>query len=137
MNFEITYKGQLRCEAQHIYSGTLIETDAPIDNKGKGERFSPTDLVVNALATCILTTIAIKEEQLGYDMIGTKVYATKIMEDNPRRIGKITLDFLFPATLDNSEKNVAIIQRIAHACPVHHSLNPNIQVAVDFKWAAK
>src|ERR1700741_3905856 len=100
MTSQIIYKGELRSTATHIQSGTMIETDAPTDNQGKGERFSPTDLVATALGTCMVTTMAIKARTLDIRLDGTRLEITKIMVSDPRRIGKIIAHVFFPAGLN-------------------------------------
>ena len=97
MTSQIIYKSDLRTEAIHIQSGTQIETDAPTDNQGKGERFSPTDLVVVAVGTCMVTTMGIKARSMNLALDGTRVEVTKIMVPDPRRIGKIIATVYFPA----------------------------------------
>src|SRR5258707_15556618 len=99
MTSTVIYEGDLRTVATHLQSGTSIETDAPVDNQGKGERFSPTDLVATALAACMATTMGIKSRDLQVDLIGMKVSALKIMKPDPRRIAGINIVFQFPDTL--------------------------------------
>src|SRR5690242_5750391 len=98
MTASIVYKGQLRCECTHLQSSTLIETDAPTDNRGKGQRFSPTDTVCVALGTCIITTMAIKASDMNIDLADTAISVTKHMLSDPRRIGKIDVTLNFPAS---------------------------------------
>ena len=99
MTANIIYKGTLRCEATHIQSGSMIETDAPTDNRGKGERFSPTDLLCVSLATCIATTMGIKANDMNIDLTSTAVDVTKHMLPDPRRVAKIEVNLLMPAAL--------------------------------------
>lgn len=134
MTTSILYKGDLRCECVHIQSGTVIETDAPTDNRGKGERFSPTDTVCVALGTCIITTIGIRANDMQVDLAGTKLAVTKHMFSEPRRIGKIDVLIKFPASLDLSEKDRLLFQKIGDNCPVMKSLHPDIQVTIDYLW---
>lgn len=134
MTASILYKGDLRCECVHIQSGTVIETDAPTDNRGKGERFSPTDTVCVALGTCIITTIGIRANDMQVDLAGTKLAVTKHMFSEPRRIGKIDVLIQFPASLDLSEKDRLLFQKIGDNCPVMKSLHPDIQVTIDYQW---
>ncbi|MBS1732570.1 MAG: OsmC family protein [Bacteroidetes bacterium] len=134
MTASILYKGDLRCECVHIQSGTVIETDAPTDNRGKGERFSPTDTVCVALGTCIITTIGIRANDMQVDLAGTKLAVTKHMFSEPRRIGKIDVSIQFPASLDLSEKDRLLFQKIGDNCPVMKSLHPDIQVTIDYQW---
>src|SRR6187551_1573558 len=103
MTASIVYKGNLRCECTHVQSGTVIETDAPTDNRGRGERFSPTDTVCVALGTCIITTIGIRANDMQLDLAGTRLSITKHMENNPRRIAKIEISIQFPEKLNLPE----------------------------------
>jgi putative redox protein len=125
------YEGQLRTQATHVASGTIIQTDAPVDNHGRGEAFSPTDLVGTALGTCILTTMAIVAERHSIDLVGSTVEVKKIMsQEPPRRIAQFDVDLTLPATL--SEADRALLERVAHTCPVALSLNPEIRQEVRF-----
>ncbi len=125
------YEGQLRTQATHVASGTSIQTDAPVDNHGRGEAFSPTDLVGTALGTCILTTMAIVAERHNVDLVGSTVDVKKIMsQEPPRRIAQFDVDLYLPATL--SEADRALMERVAHTCPVALSLNPEIRQEVRF-----
>ena len=127
------YEGQLRTEATHVASGTVIQTDAPVDNHGRGEAFSPTDLVGTALGTCILTTMAIVAERHQIDLTGSTVQVKKIMsQDAPRRIAQLDVDLQLPASL--SESNRALLERVAHTCPVALSLNPEIRQEIQFSY---
>ncbi|MFM2359498.1 MAG: hypothetical protein RLY16_1491 [Bacteroidota bacterium] len=132
MTASIIYQGDLRCDAIHLQSKTTIETDAPTDNRGKGERFSPTDLVCTALATCMVTTMAMKAGDMGLDMKGTTVEVTKHMYADPRRIGKIDVTLTFAPGLDLSEKDRTILQRIGDHCPVLKSLHPDVEVNIQY-----
>ncbi len=134
MTASIVYKGHLRCECTHIQSGTIIETDAPTDNRGKGERFSPTDTLCVALATCVVTTMALKANDMEIDLSGTSIAVTKHMLSDPRRIGKIDVILTFPAALQLDEKDRTILQRIGDNCPVMKSLHPNLEVNVEYKY---
>ncbi|MCY1659405.1 OsmC family protein [Chryseobacterium sp. SL1] len=124
MTSKVTYIGDLRCSAEHLQSGTLIESDAPTDNHGKGEKFSPTDLCATSLAECALTTIAIlgKEKKINID--GAYCNLQKIMKGEPRRIGEIVCNFVFPNSYSDKEK--AFIEETAHNCPVAKSLHPDL-----------
>ena len=125
------YEGQLRTQATHVASGTSIQTDAPVDNHGRGEAFSPTDLVGTALGTCILTTMAIVAERHNVDLVGSTVDVKKIMsQEPPRRIAQFDVDLYLPAAL--SEADRALMERVAHTCPVALSLNPEIRQEVRF-----
>jgi uncharacterized OsmC-like protein len=130
----ITYEGNLRTVATHLQSGTVIETDAPVDNQGKGERFSPTDLVATALGNCMLTIMGIKARDMNVDLEGTKIDVTKIMVTEPRRIGEIKVIFNFPESVKADEKQKVILERAAMTCPVIESLNPDLRKSVEFNW---
>jgi uncharacterized OsmC-like protein len=134
MTSEIIYKGNLRCEATHLQSGTLIETDAPVDNHGKGERFSPTDLVATALGNCMMTVMGIKAKDMSLNLAGTKVGITKIMTAEPRRISGIKATISFPAELVTDEKQRTILEKTAMTCPVFQSLHPDIKQDIAFEW---
>ena len=129
----VRYSGNLRCEVVHAQSSTQIETDAPLDNKGKGERFSPTDLLCTSLATCILTTMAIAAEERGWKFEGVEAEFEKIMSSTPRRVGEIKIHFTFP-DLGYDDLMREKIQRYAHACPVSRSLNPEVLQTVTFSF---
>ena len=135
VEMNITYLGQLRCEAVHGPSGTRIITDAPVDNQGRGEAFSPTDLTCTSLATCILTTMGIKAQQLGIALDGAHAKVSKEMSSTPpRRIARILLDIHLPArvALETRPRLEALVQ----ACPVHRSLNAAVAVDVRIFWDA-
>ena len=134
MTATIIYQGNLRCNAQHLQSGTSIETDAPTDNKGKGENFSPTDLVCTALATCIITTMAIKATDMGIELKETKVDVQKHMATEPRRISKIEVIIILPASVKIAEKDQIILQRTGDNCPVVKSLHPDIELKTTYHW---
>ena len=128
MTASISYEGNLRCNAVHLQSGSSIETDAPTDNQGKGERFSPTDLVCTALATCMVTTMAIKVAGTGIELKGTKVNVKKHMLSDPRRIGKIDVEVLYPESLVLEEGKWELLKSIGDNCPVMKSIHPDIEV---------
>jgi putative redox protein len=130
---ELVYQGELRTLATHVYSGTQLFTDAPLDNQGKAQSFSPTDLVAVALATCVITTIAIllKQEQLV--LKGSKLAVRKIMVSNPRRIGAIELDIDIADTQLSIEQKQRL-ETIADSCPVAKSLHPNIEQRITFSY---
>ena len=132
MTSKITYLGDLRTTSTHIQSGTEILSDAPLDNNGKGEAFSPTDMVANALGTCIMTIMAIKARDLDIDFKDSTAQVTKIMQIEPRRISKIQL--VFNMSISVSEKNRLILERVAMNCPVLLSLNPDIDKEISFSW---
>ncbi|WBA40843.1 OsmC family protein [Hymenobacter canadensis] len=124
------YAGNLRTEATHTASGTTILTDAPTDNHGRGEAFSPTDLVSAALGSCMMTIMGIVAERQGLDLTGVTYDVTKHMAAEPRRIRQIDVHFRLPATL--SEKERTILENAARTCPVALSLNPEIEQDVQF-----
>jgi len=134
MTASIIYKGQLRCECTHLQSGTVIETDAPTDNRGKGERFSPTDTLCVALATCAVTTMALKATDMGIELANTSIAVTKHMLSEPRRIGKIDVVISLPDTVIANEKDRLILQRVGDNCPVVKSLHPDLQVNIEYRW---
>lgn len=134
MTSQIIYTGDLRTKATHLQSGTIIETDAPTDNQGKGERFSPTDLVVTALATCMITTMGIKARTMNIVLDGTTADVTKVMASDPRRIGKIMVHISFPKTLETDEKQRTILENTARTCPVERTLHPTVELDFQFNW---
>jgi len=132
---EVVYLGQLRCQAQHMPSGTRLITDAPVDNHGRGESFSPTDLVATALGTCMLTIMGIVAERDGLDLSGTTVTVAKEMVISPvRRIGRLSVDIHVPAAL--SEQDQQRLKTAALTCPVHKSLHPDIEAPVTLRFGA-
>ncbi len=130
---KITYNGGLRTTSVHLRSGNEIITDAPVDNKGKGEAFSPTDLLATSLGNCMLTIVGIAANEHGFSIDGTTCVITKIMAENPRRVAEIVVDFQFPAN-NYSEKEKTIIERSANTCPVMYSLHPDIRKTVSFNY---
>lgn len=127
------YQGDYRCTSTHLQSGTALITDAPTDNHGKGESFSPTDLVATALGTCIMTILGIYAEKHSLDFKGMKMDITKTMADNPRRIGKIDIVVTMPRiTLDAFQKTE--LETITRSCPVCLSLHPEIEKNISFVW---
>ncbi len=134
MTASIVYKGQLRCECTHLQSSTVIETDAPTDNRGKGERFSPTDTLCVALATCMVTTMALKATDMNINLSATTIAVTKHMLSDPRRIGKIDVILNFPTALQLTEKDRLILQRTGDHCPVAKSLHPDLNVHIEYHW---
>jgi len=129
-SFEIKYDGSFRTTATHLDSGTIINTDAPKDNQGLGASFSPTDLVCTALASCILTIMAIAVEKNGVDIKGTVVNVKKTMQSNPRRIAQIDVEIKFPKNYDKKTK--VILERSAFNCPVHQSLSKDMIKNITF-----
>lgn len=128
----IKYVGDLRTICIHLQSGTEIVTDAPTDNHGKGEAFSPTDLVATALGSCMVSIMAIKSKDLNVDLKDSTVSVTKIMQSEPRKIAKI--EVVLNMSIETSEKNKTILERAAMTCPVLLSLHPAIEKDVVFNW---
>jgi uncharacterized OsmC-like protein len=128
-----TYEGNLRCRAVHGPSDTVLVTDAPVDNHGKGESFSPTDLVATALGTCIMTTMAIVADRRGIALDGMTVETEKVMTTSlPRRIASLKTRITIPLSADHEARSV--LEHTAHACPVHKSLHPDIDASIEFVW---
>ena len=132
MTSKVTYLGDLRTSSIHIQSGTEILSDAPLDNNGKGEAFSPTDTVANGLATCMMTIMGIKARDLEIDLTGTTAEVVKIMNAEPRRIGAIEIVFQMQGTDDLKSKT--ILERAAMTCPVFLSLHPDVDKRITFNW---
>ena len=132
MTSKVTYLGDLRTSSIHIQSGTEILSDAPVDNNGKGEAFSPTDTVANGLATCMMTIMGIKARDLGIDLTGTTAEVVKIMNAEPRRIGAIEIVFEIQGT--NDQKSKTILERAGMTCPVFLSLHPDVEKRITFNW---
>jgi uncharacterized OsmC-like protein len=131
----VEYEGDLRTVCTHLRSKNSFETDAPIDNNGKGERFSPTDLMATSLGTCMITVMGIKARSMGFDLNGIKIEVEKIMKAEPRRVGGINLFFQIPDNLkDIDEKTKQILKHTGNTCPVQQSIHPEIEVKVD--WGA-
>lgn len=134
MTSTVIYAGNLRTICEHLRSGTQIETDAPVDNNGKGERFSPSDLVATALGTCMLTIMGMRANEMKLDLADVKIEVEKIMKSDPRRIGGINLTFHFPESLVLDERQKAILQKAAETCPVRYSIHADIELKVNFNW---
>jgi uncharacterized OsmC-like protein len=132
MTSKITYLGDLRTSSIHLQSGSEIISDAPIDNNGKGEAFSPTDTVANALGSCMFTVMGIKAQDLNVDLSNSTAEITKIMAADPRRISEIHVVFNFSIATDI--KNKTILERTAMTCPVYYSLHPDIKKVITFNW---
>lgn len=130
---KVKYLGDLRCECEHLASGTKIVTDAPVDNHGRGEAFSPTDLVATSLAACCMTIMGIYAQQHGCDLTGTEISVKKEMSANPRRIARITVVLDMPDR-DYTPAQKASIEHCAHTCPVHLSLHPDTVQEFVFNW---
>jgi uncharacterized OsmC-like protein len=132
-HYALAYQGQLRTAMQHLQSNSQVITDAPVDNRGKGEAFSPTDLVSAALASCVMTIMAIKAGDMGHETIDMEARVWKTMASNPRRIARIQveLDLHIPEVTDQQK---IILERTTKACPVARSLHPDTQKEVVFNW---
>lgn len=130
----VDYQGNLRTQAVHLQSNNTIITDAPVDNHGKGEAFSPTDLLATSLASCMLTIMGIKANDLQIDLTGTHATVTKVMESNPRRVSEVHITITLPDTVANTldEHACKLLQKVALACPVAQSLHPQIKQVVQF-----
>lgn len=132
MTSKVTYTGELRTSCIHLRSGNVFITDAPIDNNGLGQAFSPTDTVATGLASCILTMMGIKANGLEVDLKGADAEVTKHMASEPRRISKIEIILSLPEAV--SEKHRKILIHTANTCPVHYSLHPDIEKVITFNW---
>jgi putative redox protein len=133
VNIQIEYQGELHCKATHGPSGTELATDAPIDNQGRGESFSPTDLVATALGTCMMTIMAIAARTQNIDIAGTTVSVDKEMTATmPRRIERLTVKIHVPHSPSMVDREK--LERAALACPVHKSLSPDVQTPIEFTW---
>lgn len=132
MTSKVTYLGDLRTSSIHLQSGSEIISDAPLDNHGKGEAFSPTDTVANALATCMFSIMGIKARDMEVSLEGSTAEVTKIMQTSPRKIAQIDVVFNMQGNAD--EKQREILQRVAMTCPVGLSLHPDIKQNVTFNW---
>ena len=136
MTSTVHYHGELRTTCTHLKSGSAFETDAPTDNNGKGERFSPTDLMATSLATCMITVMGIQARSLGFDLEGINIEVLKIMRNDPRRISRIDLSFHIPDELKNiASEQMEILKNTGIHCPVQLSIHPDIEVNVDWgEW---
>lgn len=134
MTSRVIYRGNLRTEAEHLQSGSKMITDAPVDNHGRGEAFSPTDTVATALATCMLTVMGIKAEEMKVELEGATAAVTKTMAANPRRISKIEVALKLPEIYP--EKITKILEHTARTCPVLQSLHPEIEKVINFEYAS-
>jgi len=132
MTSKVTYLGDLRTSSVHLQSGTEILSDAPTDNHGKGEAFSPTDLLANALGSCMISIMAIKSKDMDINLVGSTVEVTKIMQAEPRKIAKIEIVMNMSVAAD--DKTRTILERKAMNCPVILSLNPDIEKVITFNW---
>jgi uncharacterized OsmC-like protein len=132
MTSKVTYLGDLRTSSVHVQSGSEVLSDAPRDNNGKGEAFSPTDMVANALASCMMTIMGIKARDLAIDLIGATAAVTKIMNTEPRRIAVI--DITFDMNVNVDVKSKTILEKSAMSCPVFLSLSTDIEKRIVFNW---
>jgi uncharacterized OsmC-like protein len=132
MTSSVEYLGNLRTTATHLASEKIIITDAPVDNHGKGEAFSPTDLVATALASCLITIMGIKARNLEVDIDGTKAEVTKVMGTEPRRIVEVKIDVFFPKSFD--EKKQKLLEKAGLTCPIANSLHPDLNQRIRFIW---
>lgn len=132
---ESKYLGELRTESIHVRSGQPLLTDAPADNNGKGETYSPTDLLATALGTCMLTVMGIAAREHGVNIDGTTCYIVKVMASNPRRVSEVQIELNFPKEEKYSDKEKAILERSALTCPVAKSVHPDLIQNVIFNFA--
>lgn len=132
MTSKVTYLGDLRTTSTHVQSGTEILSDAPLDNNGKGEAFSPTDLVANALGSCMFTIMGIKARDMNVNIENSTASVTKIMQAEPRKISAI--EIVFDMNYAPDEKTKIILERAAMTCPVFLSLHPDIDKRITFNW---
>ena len=132
MTSKVTYTGELRTTCEHIRSGSSFITDAPVDNNGLGQAFSPTDTVATGLGSCMMTVMGIKARNLGVDLTNATVEITKDMAADPRRISKIKAKLILPNAI--SQKNRKILEHTANTCPVMLSLHPDIEKEISFHW---
>lgn len=136
VEIKIAYEGDLHCKAVHGPSGATLQTDAPRDNMGKGESFSPTDLLATSLGACMMTIMGIAARKHGVDLSGATVNVQKEMITTPvRRVGKLTVNIVIPVDI-GPELRIAL-ENAAHACPVHRSLHPDVQTPITFEWGRK
>lgn len=133
VEIKLTYEGELHCSAVHTPSGNVLVTDAPVDNNGRGQAFSPTDLVATALASCMATVVGIVAKRKEIAVEGMAVTVRKIMsDDQPRRISRLELDLHMPLPADHPERK--LLESAARGCPVHHSIHPDIDVVMNWCW---
>ena len=132
MTSKVTYLGELRTQCQHLRSGNELITDAPVDNNGKGEAFSPTDKLATSLASCMLTVMGIKARSMELELKGAYADVTKHMAPNPRRISGIDIELYLPAAIP--KKDQALLERVGNNCPVMQSIHPDIETAIQYHW---
>ncbi|HWB63771.1 MAG TPA: OsmC family protein [Chitinophagales bacterium] len=133
MTSKVIYDGNLRTRLTHVYSGTEITNDAPLDNQGLAQSFSPTDLCATSLASCMITIMGIKARDMGLDLTGTEIEVTKVMAANPRRIAEIQATLRFPQN-NFTERDKAVLEAAGRNCPVSKSLHPDIKQELTFIW---
>jgi putative redox protein len=134
VEIQVVYEGDLHTRCVHGPSGSALETDAPVDNEGRGERFSPTDLLATALGSCMLTVMGILARRRGFKLEGARVRVEKHMAERPvRRVARLALDFAMPPGIPEDARKP--LERAAHTCPVHQSLHPDVAVELRFHWA--
>ena len=132
---KVTYLGNLRTNSMHLQSGNQLITDAPTDNMGKGEAFSPTDLLATATGTCILTTMAIVAQRDGIELMNSEVEVTKIMTQTPpRRVARLKINLKMKANVVLSDEQKKKLENTAHKCPVSLSLHPDVEQVLSFEW---
>jgi len=131
---KVIYQGELRTKAIHLQSGTEITTDPPLDNNGKGEAFSPTDLLATSLANCMMTIMGMTANTHHIDLGSLEADVTKVMAADPRRVSEIHISFDFPNQLNYSDKEKKILEYAALTCPVYYSLHPDIKKEINFNW---
>ncbi|HEX2731304.1 MAG TPA: OsmC family protein [Polyangiaceae bacterium] len=135
VDIDIAYQGELRCRATHRPSSTVLTSDAPLDNQGRGESFSPTDLVATALGTCMLTLMGIRSRERGWNLDGTTLHVKKTMTTSPpRKIARLETEIRVPQVLDEAARKV--LEHAAHTCPVRLSIAESIEVPVRFEWGS-
>ena len=133
MTSKVVYEGKLRTRLTHLHSGSEVITDAPLDNQGLAQAFSPTDLVATALGSCMMTVMGIKARDMNLNLEGTEISITKLMAANPRRISEIQATIKFSPS-QFSDKDKTILENTARTCPVALSLNPGIKQDIKFVW---
>ncbi len=132
MTSKVTYLGELRTECKHLRSGNKFITDAPLDNNGRGEAFSPTDTVATALASCMLTVMGIKAQSMDLELTGAYAEVTKVMASNPRRISGIEVTLYLSSAIE--EKVRDLLERVGNTCPVLQSIHPDIETVIRYHW---
>lgn len=132
-SFNIRYTTELRTEMTHLQSGTIVVTDAPVDNKGKGETFSPTDLVASSLCSCMMTIMGISGREHGFSIDGAEAKVTKVMASDPRRIAEVIIEIEFP-DFPYTERHLRIIEHISRNCPVALSLHPDLKQTIKLNF---